>query len=371
MIITPYAHALAVSALSRIGTYFHEKSTLAPVTYVLGEWHNISLTEYRRYDGLGRRRDPIISQTTLPTVEQTPRMTRTITSSTSSTITITITRASTSTSTTSSSPSSSSSSNSVDTNTSAPTSYVKESVTGAHGQPTFASQEECDWLAISTISKRLKPPYKLLSESEVKALSDALSQAQESNRTLAPIAATSPRRQAAHANALGGALDYLVSEPLRNSCHAVINLQRELALVTRGNGNDTRLSAFFDTALATVFDTGLHTPSAIQPGTMPKGTKKIVEVVRAKAWGNARYCLADDCEWPARIYDMWRDSVRLREELRARLVEGKARVLDPAALGGRSLRSVLIEMGVLVTLYIVCRVAYRVLSRRPTPRVNG
>ncbi|KAI0813486.1 hypothetical protein GGR55DRAFT_637939 [Xylaria sp. FL0064] len=360
MIITPYAHALAVSALSRLGTYFHEKPTLTPVTYVLGEWYNVSLAEYRRYDGLVRRRDPIISPTTLPTVEQTPRMTRTITSSTSSTITITITRASTSISTTSSS----SRSTSDDTNTSAPTSYVKENVTEAYEPPTFVSQEECDWLAIYTISKRLKPPHKLLSESAVNALSDALSQAHESTRTLAQIAETSPRRQAAHATALGGALDYLVREPLRNSCHAIINLQRELALVTRGNGNDTRLSAFFDTALATVFDTGQHTPSATEPGRMPKGTKTILSVVRTKSWGNAEYCLADDCEWPARIYDMWRDSVRLREELTAKLVEAKARVLDPAAVGGRSLRSILLEMGLLALLYIVCMVAYRMLSRR-------
>ncbi len=215
----------------------------------------------------------------------------------------------------------------------------------------------------------LEAPYNLTSKAETTALRDAVSKARTSRRTLERLAETRPK-QAGPANALGEVLDYLVSEPLESACEAVLTLQHRLLQPTesgRNEGDAAELRALFDRTLVTLSHPDLDTRAHPRPVVLSASAEEALSAVFAERWGDARYCVGDDCDWVVRVFDMWQAAQAMRETLTAGLLDAKAQALLSFADKSekRSLSSILHEMAWLMPVCVIFMVMARLAAPGP------
>ena len=229
------------------------------------------------------------------------------------------------------------------------------------------SGSNCYWLAVHELDKA-NNLYNLTSEAEITVLRSLATQAQNSHDELQQIAEQN-LEEASRANGLSELLQHLVDTPLVNSCDTFLVLADQLIShgILNPQGNETGgLDPLFDSALQKLAHDSRDTRTKPAPGVLSADAAEALPLVLEKRSDDARYCFGDDCNWPIRIFEMWKTAEGLREVLKERLRYARSQTLSGESKG-TSVLDVLTEIGVITGLYGVFRFLSKMTAERLRP----
>ncbi|GAW12822.1 hypothetical protein ANO14919_021930 [Xylariales sp. No.14919] len=213
-------------------------------------------------------------------------------------------------------------------------------------------ERSCDWLSLYNTDNPPEGPHEFLSKSEASLMMEAVFDARRLRGELSPggNGGWLTRR---HLHGLDEVLSFLVTTPLWKFCETLHGLVDQAA----DSGNKAaRLVPLLDDALAKLSEKGLGTDDKLEPGVVSAGAAPALKfVVEGRGEGD-RYCIGDDCNIPARIYNMWQRTEQVRGILRTKL-----HAVRDDLTGTRSLRSMLVETVVLLPVLIITLTAARLM----------
>ncbi|RWA09932.1 hypothetical protein EKO27_g5189 [Xylaria grammica] len=213
-------------------------------------------------------------------------------------------------------------------------------------------ERSCDWLYPYNTDNPPEGPHEFLSKSEASPVIEAVFDARRLRGELSP-GGNGGWLTGRHLHGLDEVLSFLVTTPLWKFCEALHGLVDQAA----DSGNKAaRLVPLLDDALAKLSEGGLGTDGKLEPGIVSAGAAPALKfVVEGRGEGD-RYCIGDDCNIPARIYHMWQRTEQVRGILRTKL-----HAVRDDLTGTRSLRSMLVETVVLLTVLIITLIAARLM----------
>ncbi|KAI1291585.1 hypothetical protein F5Y03DRAFT_403201 [Xylaria venustula] len=220
----------------------------------------------------------------------------------------------------------------------------------------------CDWQEVSRLGSALEHPYKLLTNSETKALDRAVAHAHELRSKL--------DGQPAKAKGLGEILDYLVIKPLSASCSASLALQWNLKILSQiENQNVTQIWTMFNAALVQVLQPSLHVRSKPGPGKMSSEAEEAFAAVNGESFRDEG--VEEDSALFEDVFNLWKGVEKKREKLRDTIIDTKQEILYPSGTtSGVALSVRLIEIAILLPFCVVTAILARLLILQKYRRIG-